>query len=72
MREGFDLNLTWANATDQAAEGQILFYMLGNASSAVGPVPEPGTLGLMLAGLGVVAVGAQRRARERDLSRPAG
>ena len=65
VSQAVDLHLTWANATGDVAQGQVLFSLAASAGSSVGAVPEPGPVALMLAGMGVVGVVARRRGTPR-------
>lgn len=55
------LRLTYANLSDATLSGGYVVSAFAYAASAVPAVPEPGTYGLMLAGLAGVAAVARRR-----------
>lgn len=57
------VQLTFANATDSVARGQLFIFLDTIAATSVEAVPEPGTAALLLCGLGVVASAARRGAR---------
>ena len=58
------LDAGWDGAIDAVvvSSGQHAFYVMDDFSFVAAPVPEPGAFALMLAGLGVVAGLARRRA----------
>ena len=58
------LDAGWDGAVDTVvvSSGQHAFYVMDDFSYTAAPVPEPGALALMLAGFGIVAGVARRRA----------
>lgn len=63
LAQDFDLHLAWSNPGDQAVQGVLWLGMLAQVTSVAGPIPEPGTVGLMLAGLAAVSAAARRKPR---------
>jgi hypothetical protein len=66
-----DVHLSWANATGAEAGASLFFRFVAASASFVGPIPEPGTVGLMLAGLGVLGMVARRRMPPRQAGQAA-
>ncbi len=55
-----NVRLSYANLSDDVVTGSYYAYMYGYVNSTI-PVPEPGTYGLLLAGLAGVGVAVRRR-----------
>jgi hypothetical protein len=61
LAQDFNLHLAWANPGDNAVQGVLWLGMVAHTANSVGPVPEPGTLALMLCGLAAVGTAARRK-----------